>query len=37
MAKVASEVSEVRMRRDGKTVVGLANFQAASYLLDLLK
>jgi aminopeptidase len=31
------EVSEVRMRRDGKTVVVLAHFQAAPYLLDLLK
>jgi aminopeptidase len=31
------EVSEVRMRRNGKTVVVLEHFQAAPYLLDLLK
>jgi hypothetical protein len=31
------EVSQVRMRRDGKTVVVLEHFQAAPYLLDLLK
>ena len=31
------EVSEVRMRRDGRTVVVLEHFQAAPYLLDLIK
>jgi aminopeptidase len=31
------EVTEVRMRRDGKTVVVLEHFQAAPYLLDLIK
>jgi hypothetical protein len=31
------EVSEVRMRRDGKTVVVLEHFQAAPYLQNLLK
>jgi aminopeptidase len=31
------EVSEVRMRRDGKTVVVLEHFQAAPYLTDLIK
>ena len=31
------EVTEVRMRRDGKTTVVLAHYQAAPYLLDLLK
>lgn len=31
------EVSEVRMRRDGKTVVVLEHFQAAPYLADLIK
>jgi len=31
------EVTEVRMRRDGKTQVVLANYKPAPYLLDLLK
>jgi hypothetical protein len=31
------EVTEVRMRRDGKTEVVLAHYQPAPYLLDLLK
>jgi len=31
------EVTEVRMRRDGKTTVVLQNYQPASYLLNLLK
>ena len=31
------EVTEVRMRRDGKTQVVLENFQPAPYLLNLLK
>jgi len=31
------EVTQVRMRRDGKTVVVLEHYQPAPYLLDLLK